>query len=63
MLLHDVSLISTIPGELFHSVVIRENVAVNTAQQRDGNLKYGNKQMIRRLANRSISHNPRRSFI
>src|SRR3989442_1538693 len=51
-----VRVITPILGELFHRVVIRKNVAMNTTQQRNRNLDNGNEQVIRRFANRSITH-------
>src|SRR5688572_27022662 len=53
-----IRLIAPVLRELFHSVVICKRVAVNAAQQRDGNLKNRNKKVIRRFTNRPVTHNP-----
>ena len=39
--------VSTILGELLHGVVISKNIAVDAAQQGNGNFKYWNKEVIR----------------
>src|SRR5262245_37255998 len=42
--------IAAILCELFHGVVVSEDVAMNATQKRDGNFQNRNKKVIRRLA-------------
>ncbi|PYS30643.1 MAG: hypothetical protein DMG11_04425 [Acidobacteria bacterium] len=49
-------MIAAIFRELFHRIVVGKDVAMDTAKQWDSDFKYRNKQMIRGLADRSVSH-------
>ena len=55
-------MIAAVSGQLFYRLVVRKNIAVNTAKQRDRNFKDRNEQMIRRIADRSLTHTARPKY-
>src|SRR5437667_10587236 len=51
-----INAITAILGELLDGVVVGENVAMDAAQERNGNLQDRNKKMIRRFADLPGTH-------
>ena len=51
-----VDVIAPVFCKLFDGIVVRKHIAMNTSEQRNGNLEDGDEQVIRRIADLVIAH-------